>query len=347
VCWIQEPEAAERFRAMFAAVGGDMPPPAVLAAPLLFASQLIGGIVAGKHGGGLAPNDADREIMSYIAHAASVAIQNAVRRKHLETTQAALIERSSALAAANTRLQQLDRVKSDFLTFVSHELRTPLTGLGAIELLKPDASAPDQVELIKAIRASHGRLWGFVERGTRYFELLATEPGVIEARLDFAELVRRTVKQNRRLAAANIPLILGGCDEPLPVLGRERDLIELIEILLDNVVKHAEERTECRVEVIRDGAVARLVVSDKGVGFQPSMAEEIFRPFTVADISHHSRGYALSLACAAAIAKAHGGQILARSDGPGLGATFTLEVPLSPGDTGGPPRIAVGGKGAA
>jgi two-component system CheB/CheR fusion protein len=111
------------------------------------------------------------------------------------------------------------------------------------------------------------------------------------------------------------------------VQGSARDLAEVIEILLDNALKFSPGDMQVRVELAEaDGRVA-LAVTDLGTGFAPELAREVFRPFTIADVVHHSRGTGLSLALAAAIIDAHGGSIRAQSEGAGKGARFTVEVP--------------------
>jgi signal transduction histidine kinase len=69
------------------------------------------------------------------------------------------------------------------------------------------------------------------------------------------------------------------------------------------------------------------MVIDRGQGFPPESASELFRPFTVADVTHHSQGTGLNLALAYAIVEAYGGKLWAESEGVGLGATFTAAFP--------------------
>src|SRR3954469_11315262 len=84
-------------------------------------------------------------------------------------------QKARALAEANARLQILDRLKTDFLSFIAHELRTPLNGMAAIELLDPHGEPHEQAEVIGLLRTGYERLTGFIQKGLEYFDWLATE----------------------------------------------------------------------------------------------------------------------------------------------------------------------------
>jgi histidine kinase len=71
-------------------------------------------------------------------------------------------------------------------------------------------------------------------------------------------------------------------------------------------------------------------VIDRGQGFPPKWASELFRPFTIPNMTYHSQGTGLNLALAYAIVKAYGGQLWTESEGVGLGATFNATFPAVP-----------------
>jgi len=74
-----------------------------------------------------------------------------------------------------------------------------------------------------------------------------------------------------------------------------------------------------------------LTITDRGQGFPSELARELFRPFTITNPLHHSRGTGLSLALASAIVETYGGTIRAESPGPGQGASFIVELPTASG----------------
>ena len=106
-------------------------------------------------------------------------------------------------------------------------------------------------------------------------------------------------------------------------------MVDVVAILLDNAVRFSPREKWIRAALEVRGEKLFLEVSDRGSGFVPEMAEEIFRPFTIADSAHHGTGCALSLAKAASIIKDHGGEIRAKSAGLERGATLTVMLPLA------------------
>ena len=113
------------------------------------------------------------------------------------------------------------------------------------------------------------------------------------------------------------------------VHGKARDHATVVRILAENALRFSGADQAIEVTVSADAVAVRLVVADRGRGFPPEMAGELFRPFTIADAAHHARGTGLNLALASAIVDAHGGRITAVSAGVGTGATFTVELPVA------------------
>lgn len=250
---------------------------------------------------------------------------------------------AEALAAANERLQVLDRLKSDFLVFVCHELRTPLSALAAIDLLNPGAAKEQQAEVIQIVRDGYARLEEFIQRGLDYVGWIATDHTTSWETINFASLVRKAVDTSPALKVADVDVEVSYPKGNCFVDGSRTDLMEIASILLDNAARFSPRKKWIRVALQVRGDRVVLEVRDRGDGFAPEMAEEIFRPFTIADPSHHRTGCALSLAKAASILKVHRGEIRAASEGHERGASFTVTLPLA-GTAGGvrgtvpPPR---------
>jgi signal transduction histidine kinase len=238
-------------------------------------------------------------------------------------------ERARELADANARLQILDQVKSDFLTFISHELRTPLALIGAFDLYEPEGDPADRARVMEIIQSGYQRLGGFVGRGLEYFDWLAGERAAASVTTDLAAVVRAAIAAVPALAAPEASCELTAPASPCPVRGDGAALGTCVRALVENAVKFSPGAVRIAVAVtVADGTVT-LTVRDEGRGFPPALAQELFRPFTVLDTLHHAKGTGLSLALTAAIAEAHGGRAHAASDGLDRGATFTLILPLA------------------
>jgi signal transduction histidine kinase len=230
------------------------------------------------------------------------------------------------LAAANRRLERLDRMKLDFLSFISHELRTPLTAIAAVDMVDNGGSDADTTEAIEIVRAGHERLSGLVEAGLEYFGWMGTTTLAATEQVDLQELIEQIGLDERLRIEAEVV----GTRRRL--LGDRAALRRMLCVLFENAARFSSTPVRANLHFGID--TATVTVTDSGVGFLPELAEEIFLPFTIADITHHSRGTGLSLAIARAIAGAHGGTLLGSSPGLGRGACFQVEIPVhGPGQT--------------
>ncbi len=324
-----------------------LPVPPFLRATLLSGSEVLGVLLVGDRRSGFPFDERDEEILAYIADTASIAIYNRLQSAELACAYQESSAQALELSAANERLRLLDRLKDDFLTFVSHELRTPLTVLSAIDLL--DAGGrPDQVGIVNVLRNGYDRLKRFIETALTYRAWIVGAPAVSDEASAVATLVHAAQQQVPGLqdSKAHLNIILPA--EPCLVRGSPADLTEIVRILLDNAVRFSSEEPHISIRCEASTDEVRLSVEDRGAGFAPELAEEILKPFTIADSLHHRSGSALNLAKANAIAIAHGGSIQAESEGQGRGAKFTVRLPRAKvPENGKPAGSAALGKTAA
>lgn len=236
-------------------------------------------------------------------------------------------KKTRELAEVNARLEILNRLKSDFLAFISHELRTPLNSMSIVNHFDPGGDSEDQAELIEMIRKGYESLQSFILKGLEYFNWLAVERADASESGDLAAIVHQVAGRMPGLAEPGVDFRILPATAPCQVRGSLEHLSQVVTILLDNALKFSPQGKSIVVSLAaRDGRVI-LSVSDGGIGFEPGLAREIFQPFTIADVRHHSGGTGLNLALAKAIVEAHGGRIEARSEGSGKGATFSVDFP--------------------
>jgi signal transduction histidine kinase len=123
-----------------------------------------------------------------------------------------------------------------------------------------------------------------------------------------------------------------GDDRPAEVLGDSSALRVAIVNLLDNAVKYSTDPIDISVEsgIVGDWGVVR--VTDRGAGFAPHEAKRLFKRFyrIPGALTQRIKGTGLGLYIVHNTAIQHGGRASATSDGPGKGATFTLEIPAAP-----------------
>jgi signal transduction histidine kinase/FixJ family two-component response regulator len=265
--------------------------------------------------------------LGYVANTASMAIHNQMNRLQLERAYVAEKAHASALDETNQRLKSLDRMKNDFLSFISHELRTPLNFMAALALVDDASDTEERDRMLSIARSGYDRLERFVTRGLEYFDWIGTPSLAVAEDTDLSALVTSVVTDYRSNTDDDRDLELVTPVAPCPIAMDVRYARQLLHILLDNAIKFSDGQPFVRVEVADHGAEVTLVVTDRGRGFVPDMAAQLFQPFTTAHAKQHREGSALSLAIAAAIVEAHGGHIEARSLGQDRGASFIVTLP--------------------
>ncbi|HYQ80265.1 MAG TPA: HAMP domain-containing sensor histidine kinase, partial [Anaeromyxobacteraceae bacterium] len=235
------------------------------------------------------------------------------------------------------------RRRDEFLSIASHELKTPVAALQLqLQMLHRAAErqgAPLPRPLVDKVEA--------LERQTRRLTLLVNELldvsrmrlGRLELHLeevDLAELAREAVRQlegELRRSGSRIAL---RADAPATGRWDRLRLEQVLTNLLVNAAKFGEGRP-IAVSVQAADGLAHLAVADQGIGILPEHQERIFRRFERAVSVEHYGGLGLGLYIAREIVEAHGGRIQLAS-APGLGSTFTVELPLRPAGRGPRPR---------
>jgi PAS domain S-box-containing protein len=237
------------------------------------------------------------------------------------------------LKRANFEAQQAIRVRDEFLSIASHELRTPLTALQlqleSLASMLPESQGSLGPRLIKAVRQTDrlGRLIGNLLDVSRIMS------GKLELDLeafDFSDLVREVVDSFAEEATRARCKITLQTDTACGRWDRLR-MEQVVTNLLSNSLKYAPgAEVEIRLEV---GDVARLTVSDHGIGIAPEALSRIFGRFERAAPSRHYGGLGVGLYITRQIVSAHGGTIRVDSQ-LGKGSTFTVELPIAARATG-------------
>ncbi|HSO62968.1 MAG TPA: sensor histidine kinase [Desulfobacterales bacterium] len=246
------------------------------------------------------------------------------------------LERAHAeLKSANLRLQELDRLKDEFISTVTHELRTPLTAVRSIaEILHANPRLPED---------QHGNLTALVvkesERLTRLInqvlDFQKIKTGKMQWQMlpvDLCEICREALASVRQLIdEKHIHAHLDLPDHTPPVFGDRDRLVQVMINLLSNAVKFCNDaggRIDVRLNVLHERL--EVEVTDNGVGIQAEDLESIFEEFRQSWHGFRGRpaGSGMGLAITRRIVEVHGGRIRAESR-LGLGSTFTFTLPLT------------------
>jgi PAS domain S-box-containing protein len=247
----------------------------------------------------------------------------------------------AALALENASLlleaQEANRVKDEFLAVVSHELRTPLTPiLGWVSLLqskKTDSSAAAYgVTVIERNARALARIIDDLLSLTR---IMAGKLQIDLSPIDLAPVIEAAVEGLRPSAHAKQVSIDVQCARGIPaVSGDATRLQQVIWNLVSNAVKYTPAGGKVQVRLVRAGPSAEISVSDTGRGISPEFLPHVFERFRQADssITRAYGGLGLGLAIVRHLVELHGGTVRASSGGEGLGACFTVSLPLAGGD---------------
>ncbi len=229
-------------------------------------------------------------------------------------------------------LKQANEAKDHFLAVLSHELRTPLTPmLVAAEAMENDPRLPGEIAedirmILRNIRLE-ARLIDDLLDLTR----ITRGKLVLDVRtVDLASVLRYAVDICRHDAQAKkLQLELRVQPGPCWVRGDAPRLHQILWNLVKNAVKFTPESGTVRIDLKRQGNDGLVRVADSGIGIDAAMLPKVFDAFEQGDrcITKRFGGLGLGLAISKSLVQMQGGGIDATSDGPGHGATFTVQFP--------------------
>jgi len=194
---------------------------------------------------------------------------------------------AAGLAAANERLTELDRLKSEFLATMSHELRTPLNSIiGFTGILKAGLAGPLTEEQAKQLGMVHGSATHLLTLINDLLDLSRIEAGRIELdrrAFDFRAVVAEVEASCRpALGAKGLAFRTEIPEGPLGLVGDRKRCFQVLLNLASNAVKFTE-RGEVRVAAALDGAWLRVTVADTGIGIRPEHLGMLFEAFRQVD----------------------------------------------------------------
>jgi PAS domain S-box-containing protein len=240
-------------------------------------------------------------------------------------------ERSARMAA-----QRATRVKDEFLATLSHELRTPLSAiLGWTQVLLRSGPPKGPDEQKRAIEV--------IDRNAR------AQVQLIDDLLDLSRIMAGKIRLDLHQISFTA-VVEAAVDSAMPtadakgirlkaILGATRDIIsadsgrlqQVVWNLLTNALKFTPKGGQIQVLLQRVNSHLELSVSDTGIGIPANYLPHVFDRFSQKDSSTTRTfgGLGLGLAICKQLVELHGGMISAASQGEGMGATFSVQLPLS------------------
>lgn len=240
------------------------------------------------------------------------------------------------LTAANDRLKELDKMKSQFLSIASHDLRTPITVIrNFVSLILDGTYGKLPVAAEDGLRQVFTRATDMVSMIETYLNVSRIEQGNMKydfVTADFTKLVTDAVsffKDGAEKKGLSFTFIVSPGAEALMVSLDSAKMNEVINNLIDNSIKYTPEGS-LSIVLEKVANKARFVLQDTGVGMTQETMKGLFKLFSPGEdskkINPSSNGIGLYIT--KSHVEAHKGSIRAESEGKGKGSRFIVELPL-------------------
>ncbi len=234
----------------------------------------------------------------------------------------------------NDMASTIERQREQQMTFlagVAHDLRNPLSALRLSSVaIAPDRPLPTE----DRVRQTFARVQRQVDRLERmvfdFLDAARIESGHLELQLeecDLRDVVRATFELFEPTAPSHT-FEIEAPDEPLQLCCDPARIEQVLNNLVSNAIKYSPRGGVIRTSLEHGAGLARVSVTDEGMGIRAEDIDHVFEPFRRTGASKEAiAGVGLGLFVARRIVEAHGGRITVASV-PGKGATFTVELPL-------------------
>ena len=231
-----------------------------------------------------------------------------------------------------TPLEELERLRAEFLGMVSHELRMPLTSIkGSATTLIGSGASLDPAEALQFHRIIDEQAERMRELITDLLDVARIETGALSVTPEPTEAVILVDQaRNDFLSAGGRNNLDIDIELDLPqVTAERRRIAQVLGNLLSNAAKHSPESSAIRIGATRDGVHVAFFVADDGIGVAPELLPHLFSKHSRIDSDDRSgiSGSGLGLAICKGIVEAHGGRIWAESEGTGMGTRFVFTLP--------------------
>lgn len=252
-----------------------------------------------------------------------------------EKDEKILIERDLELTVANQKLQELDKIKSDFISVAAHQLRTPLSGIkwtismllngdmGPLNtdqktfLMKASESNTRMITLVNDMLIADGVQSGRVHYGFEHINIVDLIDNVL------FEITPQASKKN-------ITIRYKSTVENIPSVYVDPEAMRLvIQNLLENAIKYTVDGGTIEIDIKKESDHLLISIADNGIGIPPDQVKNIFVKFFRARnaIKKETDGSGLGLYITKTTIEKNGGTIWFDTT-EGKGSTFYFTAPL-------------------
>ena len=311
---------------------------AFIAVPLKVKDKIIGSLSVDRTQSHVLTQE-DLEVLMTVGNQVAICLDNAKAYQQIEEWNVDLEnkvkKRTGELERANEKLQEMDRLKSQFLSHVSHDLRTPLTAItglasNLLEGIKGPLNENQATDLCR-INTNAERLTRMICDLLDLSSIAAGKLKLSWGDVELPKLAREMVEQVQLLAQAKELRIDIVCpDNHVTIVADGDRLSQVILNLLDNAAKFTPHGGRILIDIRRIGSEsATVTISDTGCGIPQELISNLFDPFFQAH-SHpemRKKGLGIGLSIVKNLVDLHGGTIQVESE-LGKGTSFRVSLPL-------------------
>ena len=234
-----------------------------------------------------------------------------------------------------TPLEELERLRAEFLAMVSHELRSPLTSIkGSAATLLDETANLNSAEVSQFHRIINDQADRMRRMITDLLDVAHIETGTLSVNPEpsgVADLIDQAKTSFVSGGGGNDLQIDLPPDMPSVMADRQR-VAQVFSNLLSNASRYSRETSTIRIAAERRDLHVVFSVMDEGLGVSSERLPHLFRKYVRFEGDgggQETTGSGLGLALCKGIVEAHGGRVWAESEGPGRGARFTFTLPVA------------------
>ncbi|MBD3272274.1 MAG: GAF domain-containing protein [Elusimicrobia bacterium] len=232
-------------------------------------------------------------------------------------------------------LEQLNKMKNEFIAVISHELRTPITTIsGFVNILLKEEAGKLNTKQRRFLEISEQSVKRLIEILNDILDVSRIEAGRIALHLTsstIADLLKETVKRFRRQCKLHKIKVELNIPQPLPqVFVDQNRMLEVFKHMMQNCIKFTNSSGSITIQAFDRGDFIQIEFKDTGIGIAQENYEKIFDKFFQVDMTPARRqgGTGLGLSIVRSIVELHGGKIWVESE-LGKGSVFKIILPKS------------------
>ena len=243
-------------------------------------------------------------------------------RKHLEE-----------IARKNKKLEELMKVKNEFLGMAVHDLRNPIAAIkmfSSLLLEKEESKTPEEIDFIKEIKNLSNYMLNLL---AELLDMTAIESGKLKLDIkkqSYLEFIKNNIKINKALAEKKDIFLELKFFAQLPEISFDKNkMTQVMDNLISNAIKFSHRNTKIIIEIRKEKDYIVTSVIDEGQGIPEKEQKNIFKAFqkTSVKATNNEQSIGLGLAITQKIIKGHRGEIYLESK-PGAGSKFYFTLPL-------------------